>query len=137
VGYTRLPGEKGFPIDELLPVVTSSSGVLQDIGGCANDDICYVVVSGPAIVLTSMANYAADVDAQTPLNTLTAVTSGATSAGRLDSRTLVAATLDASATMRNITEQDGVFGVMMTQALTAATNADRLVDVIAKPAYFL
>jgi hypothetical protein len=117
-GYVRLPEEQGFAVDELLP----SAGV-------ADDDLFYVVIEGLAVVLTSLSNYGADVAVRTQLNSQTAVTSGATTAGRLDARALVAATADATAGQRNRTEQDGVFGMAVSSALTSLTNGDVLVDV--------
>ena len=118
LGYTRLPEEKGFPIDHLLPS-----------GGCASYDVCFVVVDGPAMCLTSLSNYGSDIAARDHLNSQTAVTSGATTAGRVDVRAVVAATTDATAGQRNVTEQDGVFARAISAALTNATNSDILVDV--------
>jgi len=121
IGYTRLPSEKGYPIDQLLPTA-----------GCAYKDVCYVVVEGPALVLTSLSNYSTDVAARESLNSMTAATSGATTAGRLRQRLLEAATADATAGQRAVTEGNGVWGQAVSTALTNATNSDVLVDVQAR-----
>lgn len=121
VGYTRLASEKGCPIDHLLPTA-----------GCAYKDICFVVVDGPAIVLTDLANYSADLAARDVLNSQTAATSGATTAGRIKLRTVAAATADATAGQRNVTENDGAFARAISSSLTNSTNADVLVDVFAR-----
>lgn len=118
VGYTRLPSEKGFPIDELLPAA-----------GCADNDICFVVVEGPALCLTSLSNYSADLAARDLLTSQTAATSQATTAGRVLLRAVVAATADATAGQRNVTTNDGVVGSCLSAILTDSTNADVLVDV--------
>jgi len=117
-GYTRLPEEKGPYVDELLPAA-----------GVATNDICYVVVEGPALGLTSMSNYAADIAVKAQLNSQTAAASTSTTAGRVDVRALVAATADATATQRDINEKDGVCAAAISAALTNATNSDILMDV--------
>jgi hypothetical protein len=121
LGYTRLPSERGFPIDHLLPSA-----------GCAYKDVCYVVVEGPAIVITSLSNYSSDIAARDSLNSMTAATSGATTAGRLRVRLIEAATADATAGQRAVTESDGLWGQAVSTALTTATNSDLLVDVQAR-----
>ncbi len=118
LGYTRLPSERGYPIDQLLPS-----------GGCADNDTCFVVVRGPCLVLTDLANYSADVAARDLLTSQTAATSGATTAGRVILRAVAAATADATAGQRNITTADGVFGMAASASLTNSTNADLLVYV--------
>lgn len=118
IGYTRLASEAGYPIDHLLPTA-----------GCAYKDVCYVIVDGPALVLTDLANYNADLAAFDLLNGQTAATSGATTAGRVKLRTVAAATADATAGQRNVTEGDGANMRCLSASLTNSTNADLLVEV--------
>lgn len=118
VGYTRLASEIGYPIDEFLP----SAGV-------AYKDVCYVVISGPSLVLSDLANYSADLAEADILNGQTAATSGATTAGRVKLRTVAAATADATSGQRNVTEGDGGNLRCLSATLTNSTNADILVDV--------
>lgn len=115
--YSRLTVEKGFPLDEQLPAA-----------GLASNDIGYVCVKGPALCLTDLANYAADINPGDFLNAQTGTTGG-TTAGRVKGRTFQAPTTDATASSRNLSEQDGVFGKAMSTALTNSTNNDILVDV--------
>ena len=121
LGYTRLPEEEGPFVDELIPS-----------GGVATNDICFVCVEGPCIGLTSLSDYSADIAAGNYLNGQTAVTSGATTAGRVDARAVVAATADATAGQRNVTENDGAGAIARSAALTNSTNNSLLVRVIRK-----
>lgn len=103
------------PIDEYLPT-----------GGCAANDICYVVVQGPAVCLTQVAVADANVIAAGDLvNVATInVTSGATTAGRLKSRVL------SSSVTANTAELIGVFGRAISSIATSGVTAtDCLVDV--------
>ncbi|MBY0513843.1 MAG: hypothetical protein K2P78_08010 [Gemmataceae bacterium] len=109
--YARLANEKGLPIDEQLPAA-----------GCAANDICFVVVRGPALCLTDLANYGADIAAGDYLNAQTATTGG-TTAGRVKVRTLTSSVTAA------VTEQDGVFGRAISAVSTNSTNNDILVDI--------
>lgn len=117
-GYARLANERAYPVDHLLPSA-----------GCADDDVCFVVVDGPATVLSDLANYSADIAAGDLLNGQTAATSGATTAGRVKLRTVAAATADATAGQRNVTEGDGANMRAISACLTNSTNSDILVDV--------
>jgi hypothetical protein len=117
-GAGGVTGEYGpiAPVDELL---TSA--------GCAYQDICYVVVEGPALCLTAMSNTADNVinvgdwvNAQTYNTTTGAVTTG----GRIKTRLLTS-----SVTVQT-TESEGVFGRAMSSIATSGqTNTGVLVDV--------
>jgi hypothetical protein len=111
-GYARLPSDRGVPIDSALPTA-----------GCATNDICLVAVKGPAIALTDLADYAADLAAGDWLTSQTAATSQATTAGRIKLRTV------SSSVTANMTETDGVFARAISTALTNDTNTDVLIDV--------
>jgi len=82
-GYARLVTDTPcYPIDEFLP----SSGV-------PNNDLCYVVVSGPSECYTGLAADATNViNVGDILVALTAATTGATTAGRLGAQDLTGAT---------------------------------------------
>lgn len=118
VGYTRLPSETGYPVDHLIPS-----------GGVAYKDVFFVVIDGPATVLSDLANYSADIAAGDLLNGQTAATSGSSTSGRVKLRTVAAATADATAGQRNVTEGDGANMRAISACLTNSTNADILVDV--------
>lgn len=117
-GYARSPDDpQAFPIDELLP----SAGV-------PDKDLFYVVVEGPALCLTSLANYAADLSSGSRVIALTAATSQATSAGRVAVAALVAETTSTASTSNNQVLWN-YFGRAISSALTSATNSDILVNV--------
>lgn len=102
-----------FPLDEWLP----SAGV-------AVNDLCYVVVEGPSVVLTDLAGGANNVFSVGDLVVaLTAATSGATTAGRVRPIDLTGAT----ALLGD--QIIGRIGRALTAKTTANTNADMLVDV--------
>lgn len=114
-GYARTTAAHGYPIDEFLP----SAGV-------ADGDLFYIVVKGPATVLTNIANsndniltYGADVIA------LTAATSQATTAGRI--RLAASALTGAASTNTDFTfVRDAILNVIgkaMT-TMAASTNTD-------------
>src|SRR6185436_11021948 len=121
-GLVATAATRGFPIDEYLPPA-----------GVRNGDLFYVVVQGPAIMRTSMAG---DITNSIALNAhlvaQTAVTSGATTAGRVGVRdtSLTAAT-------SGVTTYDttGLYdmianriGLALSARTTGETNADILVD---------
>ncbi len=117
-GYA-LDGETNTGVvDELLP----AAGVLSN-------DIFWICIKGPQLVLTRLDNDAADLTAGNLLSPITAATSGATTAGRVKNRALVAATADATAGQRNVTEAMATRFRALTTALTNSTNNLILVDV--------
>lgn len=104
-----------LPVDEYI-----SAGV-----GVVNNDICWCVLRGPAVVKTSLANMADDIDLGDALVAVTATTAAATdttTGGRVTP-------VDLQAT----THPDGilgrVIGLAMTALTTNQTNTDVLVDV--------
>jgi hypothetical protein len=105
---------KCYPIDEYLP----SAGV-------AANDICWVVLRGPAICKTSLANMAADIavgDALVAVTATTAAATDGTTGGRVTGIDLVVTSLPDGQVGRTI-------GLAMTALLTNTTNTDVLVDV--------
>lgn len=107
------PSARCHPIDEFL---TSA--------GCVANDICWLVLRGPAICKTSLANMAADIVVGDSLVAVTATTAAATDAttgGRL-------VPLDLAVTTNPyVTER--IIGLALTALLTNTTNTDILVDV--------
>lgn len=112
-GYTRLTAEFfAGVVDEFLP----SAGV-------ASTDVFYIVVKGPSLCLMPLSNLSADVAQGDILVSITAATSGATTAGRVSHDDLTGATaLLAEQIINRI-------GRAMSTALTNDTNTNLLVDV--------
>ena len=95
--------------------------------GCPNNDICWVVVEGPAIGLTALEGTGVNViTAGDRLVAQTAATSGATTAGRLVPQTLTGATSPLADQIQNAVAH------AVTARTTANTNADVLVIVSRK-----
>lgn len=102
-----------YPIDEFLPTA-----------GCPVNDLCYVVIEGPALMRTDLAAGANNLIAVgDTLVALTAATSGATTAGRVKPQDLTGATaLLGKEVMNRI-------GRALSAKTTAQTNGDVLVDI--------
>lgn len=111
-GYARLTADPGLPIDEFIP----SAGVPDGY-------YFWCVVAGPAVVLTSLSDLAADVGVGDRLVAITGATSGATTSGRLSKIDLTGATAVLAAQILNF------IGTAMTARTTQNTNSDLLVDV--------
>ena len=104
------------------------AGVVDDklpSGGVAIGDLFWLMVKGPALVKTSLAGDAENVIADGDnLVALTAATSGATTAGRINGQVLTGATQPLADQIQNR------IGVAMSAKTTANTNADVLVDLL-------
>jgi hypothetical protein len=111
-GMTRLTAARGYPIDEYLPAA-----------GVPVNDLCYIVISGPAMCLNALSNHSADIAVGDRLVAITGATSGATTAGRLQPIDLTGATALLGDQVANFV------GRAMSTALTNAGHADLLVDV--------
>lgn len=130
LGRARTTGQKCYPVDEFLPAT-----------GCPNNDLCWVVVKGPAIISTPMngADFStASIAAGAILAALTtsggSTTAGTTaSAGRVAGFAIVAATTVAQFTdLLNVAVN--TVGMAMSAITSGQTNADILVDVGAERA---
>lgn len=115
-GYGCVGGQQPvYLIDEFLPAA-----------GVPNNDLFYVVTKGPATGLSDLA-----AGANNPINqgdalvALTAVTSQATTAGRIVSASLTGTTVTTSGFAANF----AIFGFAMSAKTTANTNADVLIEV--------
>lgn len=112
-GYADTTAEESYPVDEYLP----STGV-------AVDDLFYIVIEGPALVLTDLAGADNNVlPVGTVLVALTGATSGATTSGRVAPQDLTGATALLAKQIQNR------IGYALTAKTTANTNADILCDV--------
>lgn len=113
-GYTTVTAEdRAGIVDEFLPAA-----------GVPANDVFYIVVEGPTLVLTDLAGGANNlIPANTVLVALTAASSGATTAGRVAPQDLTGAT----AVLAN--QATNRIGRALSAATTANTNADLLTEV--------
>jgi hypothetical protein len=111
-GYVSVTADYGYPVDEFIP----SAGV-------PDGSYFYVVVQGPAVILTSLSAISADVVVGDVLVGITGATTGATTSGRLAKQDLTGATaLLGNQVMNKI-------GRALSAATTGNTNSNLLVDV--------
>jgi len=101
-------------VDEHLPAA-----------GFPANDLCYVVVQGPSLVLLSLVSGAGEcvVAVNSRLVSATGATSGATTAGRVEVQVLTGATAPLAAQIQN------AIGVALSAATTGNTGADLLISV--------
>jgi hypothetical protein len=112
-GYVTTDGQEGYPVDEYLP----STGVV-------NGDLFWVVIDGPALVITDLAGGVNNsINVGDVLTGLTAATSQATTAGRVKKQVLTGATAPLAVEVMNR------IGRALSAKTTAQTNNDILVDV--------
>lgn len=113
-GRSTVDAAKCFPVDEFLPST-----------GCPINDLCWIVVDGPAKVTNALTNVATNVFAVgTVVVSLTAATSGATSAGRAAAQDISGATTPLANQIQN-----RIGYAMSSVATSGVTNTDILVDV--------
>jgi len=111
-GYTTTTAEEGYPVDEYLGTA-----------GVPANDLFWIIVGGPAVVLSSLSDMTADVTSGDWVVAITAATSQATTAGRFNTQVLTGATsLLALQIMNRI-------GRALSAGTTANTNTDFLVEV--------
>jgi len=110
-GYTTTVAARGYVIDEYLPAA-----------GVVDKDVFWVVIEGPAEFITDIATVDA-INVGDKLVALTAVTSQATTAGRVDLFDATGATLPLANQAVNY------FGYALSAKTSANTNASILVDV--------
>lgn len=112
-GYATATAVNAFPVDEFLPTA-----------GVPNGDLFYIVTEGPASCITDLAGGANNL---LPLGTLvvalTAVTSQATTAGRIAPQDLTGATALLGNQIQNR------LGYALTAKTTTNTNAGILIDI--------
>jgi hypothetical protein len=112
-GYAAVNADQGFPVDEWLPAV-----------GVPINDLFWVVIEGPATVQTGLNGDATNTITQfSRVCSLTAATSGASSAGRVYQQDLSGATSVLGNQIQNS------LGYACTGMTTGQTGADILVDV--------
>ncbi len=112
-GYATTTAQEGFPVDEWLPAT-----------GVVNGDLFYIVIAGPATCLTDLASGAGSViTVGDVLVSLTAATSGATTAGRVAVQDITGATTPLALQLQN------TLGRALSAKTTTQTNGDVLVDI--------
>lgn len=112
-GYADLTAEGScFPVDEFLGTA-----------GVPNNDLFYIVIEGPAMCLTPLADMSSAIAVGDVLVSLTAATSQATSAGRVHEQDLTGATSVLGGQVQNR------IGVALTARTTTETNANILIDI--------
>lgn len=113
-GYVTTTAGRGFPVDEFLPSAGAPVG-----------SYFYIVVRGPATVLTDIAAVEGNViGVGEPVVALTAATSGATTAGRVSLQSITGTTATAL-----INQIQNLVGRALTASTTGYTNSDLLIDV--------
>lgn len=119
-GYTTTTGERGYPLDEYLPAA-----------GLAVNDVGWIVVEGPAIVVTALANGEGNsIAVGDPIMALTAATSGATTAGRASMQFILgAATSGNTDYITQFNEFRNYFGRALSARTTNETDLDVLVEI--------
>lgn len=116
-GYTATLAQRGFPVDEALSA------------GCPVNDLCYIVVSGPALCLTSGSGPTANIAVGDAVVAATAAAStGGTLAGAIDSPNYVTTNSTGVALFNQIANR---VGRAMSALTTSNTSALILVDVAA------
>jgi hypothetical protein len=112
-GLAYVTAQRAYPVDEWLPAA-----------GCPNHDLCWIVVAGPASVLTALDGGSDNVFSVGSLVVaLTAVTSQATTAGRVAPQDLTGATSLLGKQIQN------AIGTALSAATTANTNKQLLIEV--------
>lgn len=118
VGYQRLPNIKSFPVDEFIP----SAYVVK------SNDLFYIVLRGPATILTRNTDYSADIAVGDIIpGAATAATSAAT--GGLSTAGKADAPLSFNNTDLTASHALNIVGRALSARLTTATNSDLLLDV--------
>lgn len=116
-GYTTTTGERGYPLDEWLP----AAGLLVN-------DVGWIVVEGPAVVVTALANGEGNsIAVGDPIAALTAATSGATTAGRASMQFILGA---ATSGNTDYITQFNEFRNFVGRALSARTTNETDLDVL-------
>ena len=126
-------GQRGKQIDGYCASTNEACAGISDeflgSSGCPVNDLFWITVKGPTLILTPLEGDATNVvSVDDLLGALTAATSGATTSGRVRVNALTAtstATTDGS--FGNVLMNS--FGRAMSAKTTANTNADLLVDV--------
>ena len=104
--------EAGYPIDEYLPAA-----------GVPTNDLFWIVIEGPAEVITSIADMAADLSIGGWAVAVTAATSQATTAGRIIPQLLTGATAPLASNVQNRV------GRALSGAITTSTATAVVLDV--------
>lgn len=112
IGYARTTAAEGYPVDEYLPTA-----------GCPNNDLCYIVIEGPATVITQKAAGAPGVIGVNSwvVASTAAASTHSTTAGRVEVQDLTGATALLADQVQNRV------GRALSAKTTANTDADLLI----------
>jgi len=118
-GYTATDYERGYPVDEYLPAA-----------GVPDGAYFYIVTGGPATVKLPLAGtgFNGDISVGGVLVALTAVTAGATTAGRVANQNITGSTQTSDYSFI-LKQAENYIGRALSAATTGNTNSDLLVDV--------
>lgn len=118
-GYVTTTAQRGFPVDEFLPAA-----------GAPSLSYFYIVVKGPAMVLTPLAGteFNGDAGIGAVMVALTAATSGATTSGRLAVQNITGSS-QATDYSFLVNQVENYVGRALSARTTGNTNADLLIDV--------
>jgi len=118
-GYVRTTAERGYPVDEFLPAA-----------GVPDGGYFWIVVRGPAMVITPLAGteFNGDITEGTVLVALTAITSGATTSGRLAVQNITGSTQTSDYSFI-LSQAENYVGRALSAKTTGNTNADLLIEV--------
>tara|TARA_R110000824_G_scaffold6882_4_gene31614 strand:- start:5142 stop:5759 length:618 start_codon:yes stop_codon:yes gene_type:complete len=121
----------GKEVDGYCEVINERvAGIVDDhlpSSGCPDDDVCWIIVKGPCLAITSFVNMAANMAVNDPVHAKAAASSTAGTAvagGRFDRLAEGALTGDAG-----LLRVNSVIGYAMTARLLAVTNTDTLINV--------
>jgi hypothetical protein len=110
-GYADVTNEQyAYPVDESLAAA-----------GCPDDDICWIVIEGPALCLMSLSQVG-DIAQGQLIGALTGATSGATTSGRV-------AGMDGTTTGMALASVMNIVGWAMSAVSSSSTNGNILVNV--------
>jgi hypothetical protein len=115
-GYAFNAAQRCYPVDEFLPAA-----------GVEPNDLFYIVVDGPAVILTDLATLNPNIAVGDNLVNQTGATSGATTAGRLINQNTANLTNGATSVLAN--QIQNLIGRAMSAATTNQTNTGILVQV--------
>ncbi len=118
-GYAHETNQRSYPADEFLPTA-----------GAPDGSYFYIVVEGPALCRTPLAGaeFNDAITVGSVLAALTAVTTGATTAGRVANQTITGSSQATDYSFAILAAENYV-GRALSAATTGQTNADLLVDV--------
>lgn len=114
-GYATITAGRGYPIDEFLPAA-----------GVAANDLFWIVLKGPAVVISGLTTLSATIAVGDMVVAQTAATSQATTAGRADGRTFTSTAATGVGLQAML---ENAIGYCLSAITSDNTNSNLLVDV--------